>query len=267
LIRRAVLGSNIHIDVSDRGLTLLLSRLLGAFPEDEDARGDSEAWFRIRGSADCFAVAEGTRTLLDGGSAGEVTLALLTRINELVIDRYRGLAVHSGAVAIRDRVIAFPGPTGAGKSTFTVASVRTGFTYVSDEALCMRWADGVIDGYPRAIHLDTNALDLLGIKRPDAFESCPEAAIGPSEIGADLAADSLRLAEVVLLRRKPGPPAITPTARSQNLAELLRLSFNHYKAPAAALALLTGQVQRTRSWILNYSDPIEAAWLLKATFT
>ncbi|MEM7416186.1 MAG: hypothetical protein AAF389_11855 [Gemmatimonadota bacterium] len=60
------------------------------------------------------------------------------------------LFVHAGVVAWRDRAIAIPGRTLAGKSTLVLALARAGATYFSDEFAVID-ADGGILPYRRAL--------------------------------------------------------------------------------------------------------------------
>src|SRR5512136_1043844 len=73
-----------------------------------------------------------------------------------------GAAVHAGVVASAGAVVAFPGESGAGKSTITAACLVAGFDYVSDEALCIDVADGRVVAYPKPIALASSGWAMIG---------------------------------------------------------------------------------------------------------
>ena len=62
---------------------------------------------------------------------------LLALLNRTALAQCRSYAVHAGAVARSGAVTAFPAVSGAGKTTLTAACLRSGFDYVSDEALVL----------------------------------------------------------------------------------------------------------------------------------
>jgi hypothetical protein len=70
--------------------------------------------------------------------------------------------VHAGVVAAGGAAIAFPGPSGAGKTTLTVACLLAGLEYGSDEALCLDWETGAVLPYPRPLALTPAAAELAG---------------------------------------------------------------------------------------------------------
>jgi hypothetical protein len=68
-------------------------------------------------------------------------------VAEHAVDRY---VVHAGAVAVDGRAIVLPGATMAGKSTLTLALVRAGAAYLSDEFAVFD-GDGRVHPYARPI--------------------------------------------------------------------------------------------------------------------
>lgn len=60
---------------------------------------------------------------------------LLNQVLPLVLSRRRPLVLHAGAVSIHGGVVAFVGPTGAGKSTLVAACARLGADVVADDSL------------------------------------------------------------------------------------------------------------------------------------
>lgn len=68
------------------------------------------------------------------------------------IERYDYLMqIHAGVVGMGDACIAIPGAAGAGKSTLTIALIRAGFTYFSDEVALLEHGLNRIRPVPLAI--------------------------------------------------------------------------------------------------------------------
>lgn len=80
--------------------------------------------------------------------------------------RLRGAVVfHASAVAVDGRAVAFLGRSGAGKSTAAAACHAAGHTVASDDAVVVRWCDGVpvVPSGRRVLDVDAPALDALGL--------------------------------------------------------------------------------------------------------
>lgn len=76
---------------------------------------------------------------------------LIQVLDEKIVLHLTGLrAVHTGAVAWRERVLLFPGATHAGKSALVAEFLRRGATYFSDEYALFD-AEGQVHPYPRPL--------------------------------------------------------------------------------------------------------------------
>lgn len=198
-----------------------------------------------------------TRTASD---PAQLLAELAAALNAEAIASCRDLAVHAGVVALGDRAVAFPAMSGAGKSTLTAACLRAGLDYVSDEALVLSDA-GTVRPYPRPLALDGASLALLGLPAAGAAERLLTAA----DLDATTSSSpGLRLTHVVLLERRPGPPALTGLPRGEGAAALLRMAFNHYLDPQRALRVVAAAAGASRSWSLRLDRPDEAAAVLRA---
>lgn len=194
----------------------------------------------------------------------DATLAwLLVELNRAALDGYTGFAAHAGVVARGHRAIAFPARSGAGKTTLTAAAAVAGFSYVSDEALCVDFDTAAVVPYRRALVLSPWSRSAAGL---DAVEvqslGVGEIAIPPSRLGGEPPPSPLRLSDVVVMERRPGPPALVPAPRAEAMAWLLELSFNHYKRPAESFGLCATLARQACAWRLGLSDPADAAALL-----
>jgi hypothetical protein len=241
-----VLGSPFRIDCPGLALAGELSRLLAPFADPDGDR-----------AAEVIAASTVDRTL--------------TELNVAALGGADLLALHAGVVARTGRVVAFPGPSGIGKSTLTVACLRAGLEYGSDEALCLDWDTGAVTGYPRPLALTPDAARLAGVdltgvdltsdrtadRTGDPAEDA-EVIFTAADLGATIASGPLTLAHLVIPQRAT-ETALRPAPRSAVVAELLRRSFTSHKRPGEAFRLLHRTVTATACWWLDLADPITAA--------
>ena len=80
----------------------------------------------------------------------------------------RLVAVHAAAVAIHDRVLLVPGPTGVGKSRLCIAAAEEGAVVLSDEYALVDAESGLVRGWQRAVRLrrPDGGVDRLNLARP-----------------------------------------------------------------------------------------------------
>ena len=190
--------------------------------------------------------------------------SFLGAINRRAIEEMVYFGVHAGVVALGARTIALPAASGTGKSTLVAACLKAGYRYLSDEALCVDYSTGLVASYPKPLNLSPWSLEALDV----AFEPGSEGSktpIPPSELG-EIADTGRPLTDVIFAERTPGSPALTRLPTSEVMAGLLRYSFNHYKRPAEAFALVAAQARRCEGWALQYEDPHRAASLLQSAF-
>ena len=194
----------------------------------------------------------------------EVLDALLAEINRRAIGNMEYFGVHAGVVATGNRAIALPAPSGAGKSTLVAASVKAGFEYVSDEALCLDYASGSVIPYPKAFNLSRWSIEKLGLILPDNDPGSGRTKnpVSPDHLGGHIAGRPLELSAVVFSERRPGKPSLATIPPSEVMAGLLKYSFNHYRRPGDAFALTAKLAGLSRGWKLEYEDPGEAADLM-----
>ncbi len=146
--------------------------------------GDDEVWARFGESADGFVVEfpeTGAFVIARDARVVEVRLQpeapmvtarhlLLNQVLPLVLSRLRPLVLHAGAVAVDGAVVAFVGPTGAGKSTLVAACARLGAEVMADDSLVLYPEAGgwrAIPSYP-AVRLWESAMDHVGWDVADA---------------------------------------------------------------------------------------------------
>jgi Coenzyme PQQ synthesis protein D (PqqD) len=95
----------------------------------------------------------------------------LSGLNRLASARSGGrLLVHGGAVERDGRVVVITGASGRGKSTLTAALVQRGFGYLTDEIVVIG-RGGQVEPYPKALEIDVDGLDRLGLQDDKQYES------------------------------------------------------------------------------------------------
>lgn len=259
----SLLSTRFRVQCETAEVAARLHRLLGLFATSPGpVRGrrhfalasDGEDGGECRLLGDC-------QFLLGSSTWQPLVGALITELNREALEGCDQLAVHAGAVLGSGGVIAFPAPSGAGKSTLTAACVGVGFDYVSDEALCVTYDTGSVIPYPKPLALSRWSRRELGLSALDEGEQ-DEVMIAPDEVGTVAPRHDHRLGHVVLLDRRPGAPLLEEAPRSEAMATLLRMSFNHYKHPGQAVHLASRLANGARAWRLAYDEPLAAAALL-----
>lgn len=100
----------------------------------------------------------------DGGDAGAGAPAeqRFARVFEALLDRVSGFAVlHAGAVAHAGRAWLLAGPSGAGKTTLSLALLERGFPLLSDDFAPLELATGLVHPFPKS----------LGVREGPGFET------------------------------------------------------------------------------------------------
>jgi len=255
-----VLGVPIAITCDDAAVAEDVDRLLGAFVAPTSTHDVLSRYRLTRAGSGDHMLLCGCQILARSPSQDAVMSELVRQVNNEVLRAFTGFAVHAGVVAAGRSAIAFPAASGVGKSTLTAACLSRGCSYVSDEALCIDFDTAHVIPYPKPISLSVSSMDLLGL--PGCVGS--ETLVTASELGAATVAGPTQLRHVVEIVRLGDRARLVPVSRSAGLAALLRYSFNHYKRPAAAFALVGRLAADFHAWRLECGSPDEAADALLA---
>jgi hypothetical protein len=253
-----VLGTPLQV-IAPPEVTELLAELLNPFLTSSDAAPTMT--FELAKTAGEYRLIRDVGPVATRPSLNELIDLFLAELNGAAIDAYDQLAIHAGVVRLRDRTIAFPAESGRGKTTLTAACLDRGFTYISDEALCIRLDDLSVDPYPRPLALSNWSRVALGLDPNLGGNSLPLTA---AALGASVESAGPPLTDVVLptFGDSGDAPRLVATSRSDVMARLLELSFNHYKFGREAFRVASELARRTRAWQLSYGEPRRAAELL-----
>lgn len=192
-----------------------------------------------------------------------VTSAVLAAVNLTAVQSTRLLAVHAAVLAQGERVLVLPAASGTGKSTLTACLLSRNWSYVSDEALCLRWDDGALVPYPRPVALSGWSASTAGVHGLSGHDGKSDEQILTAR-GCNWSVERHPgpVTDVVLLARNDRLPSLADVTRQGVVVELLRRSFSHFLDPARALTLLSAVAMGARCRQLNLGDPRAAAALL-----
>jgi hypothetical protein len=258
----AWLGTTFRIRCEDGGLSEQVDHLFGATKVKPGKPRPSIA-YEVRGLSGRFELYRGRDRASAAGDGAYVVERLLSEINLRALAAFTGFATHAGVVARGDTAVVLPATSGGGKSTLTAACILQGFDYVSDEALCLRFDDASLVPYPRPIALSSWSRGQLGIGEVSKSEE-GDAYVAATDLGGHVAAGKLQVGHVVLFELRVGEPELTVASRSEVLASLIRLSFNHYKRPRRSFEIAEEIASACSAWKLSCGDPLASAELLRS---
>ena len=199
------------------------------------------------------------RKLSKESSPQDTLSALAAAINNSAINLCDQFAVHSGVVSWDGGVAVLPAPSGGGKSTLTASLIKSGFAYMSDEALVLR-EDGTTISYAKPLALSEWSSNILGIPS-DAAETLLTA----EDLGGEVDLGGRHVSDIILSEISSDPARMDPLPGSDGLIALIQYSFNHYKNPREAWRISSRVASNARVWRLEYQDPLDAAELISST--
>ena len=186
----------------------------------------------------------------------------LVELTRLGIDHSPLLCIHAGVVSGPDGLVVIPGQSGLGKTTLVAALVRSGFGYVSDEALAIDRSTGDATAFPRPLSVNADVWQLFANEAGDPPEAGHEGLIAATALGRVDAAGG-RVSDILLARR-PAAPMLEQTRRGDAVTALLRHSFNHFVDAPASFRAAVAVVRGARVWQACYTDAPDLAAQLAA---
>lgn len=259
--RYEVLDTSVSVSVTDPALQPWIADPLAAFPTSTtDGPPDLEL---IGGTRPALRILGGDPVT---GDLPRLLGRVHQEFNRLAIERTSWFAVHAGVVGRDHLTVAFPAPSGGGKSTVTAAALTVGWAYGTDEALVFD-DDLTVVPYPRPLGLSAASRRLLDLPTPPPFEGNGEAPLHAGTVGSGGRLERGRsLTDVVILSHRPCcDTEIEEISPAEVAAGLLRHSFNHYRNPLRAYQTTATVAAQARGWKLSFADAREAVAALEAT--
>ena len=153
---------------------------------------------------------------------------------------------HAGGVE-RDGVgFVFPARMESGKTTLTAGLVRTGFRYLTDEAVAFDWETGEIEPFPKPLSIDEGSWFLFPeiVPEPAPGETGPPVTqwqVPPEAIRAGSTGGPCRARFVVFPEYEAAAEtALQPMSRADAIVELAKNTFHFKDHARRALDVLAG---------------------------
>jgi hypothetical protein len=214
---------------------------------------------------------------LDGNLIGETATpgglvhSTLWDVHKQAVASVRRLvAVHAGAVAWREKGVVLPGATGSGKTTLVAGLIRTGFSYLSDEAALIDPRDGRLHPFPKSLTLRPESVRLL----PEVMERLAPELAWTTRLRYHLSADALRrdaLGGPCVVRYVITPTyargselRLEPVSRAEALVTLSRNAFNMDLFGRTGVAVLADVVREAACFVLRVGDLESAVSAVRA---
>lgn len=192
---------------------------------------DGRCRLGVRDTAAYLIDALGSHVTVDpapGVEAADVRLYLLGRVFAILCYRRGLLPLHASAVRIGDRVVAFSGVSGVGKSTLAAALVARGHAIVADDVTAVDVSSGSAMARPAFPCLRLSRASIVGLAMK-APSSAYETVYAKRPYAVSVFAESpAPLGGIYLLRRVPSAaaPRIEPVG---GLAAAMALSKAVYR--------------------------------------
>ncbi len=266
-----MLGTRFRVETSEPGIIDGVAGLLRPFRKDDSLPVRARHTYRlvnaerVEGRSNGFLVYRDCSAVSSGNDHAELIGSLFTSLNRAAVEGCEHFAAHAGVVAFNGRAVAFPAESGQGKSTLTAAALRSGFDYLSDEAICVDIETGGLVPYPKPIGLSPWSRQAVGVVEGDLTFAADsgEGFVTAEQLGAAIAGSGSTLSDIVIAEYGQKPTTLSEVPGSEAMHTLLKMSFNHYKFGAESFYLASRLANGSRAWRLSYDDPLEAGRLLR----
>ena len=190
---------------------------------------------------------------------GRAASTVVHAITRQMIEASEALGLHAGGVVRHGIGVALPAHMESGKSTLTAGLVRSGFDYLSDEAVLLDWETHRVIPFPKPISLDPGSWHLFPELEPqaplppgykDAQWHVPASAIRPDSV-----AGPCRIRYFVFPRYAAGATTrLTPLRRAEATIELAKNTFRFNERPRHSLDALAAEVGDAECFQLDIGD-------------
>ena len=180
--------------------------------------------------------------------------------------------LHSGAVA-RDRAgVLLPGASGSGKSSLTLALLREGYRYLSDELGAVDLTTGELHPFPMPIGIkDTCIFPELSQRQdfwigPEPGENVGEEPVWyvhPEDVVPDCIGSPVPICYIIFPKYHPGTaPRLETLGAGQAMEQLLQNSVNFRRFGSIGFDLLAEMVKEAECLSLSFNDLDQATKLI-----
>ncbi len=204
-----------------------------------------------------------------GRRAHDLVPPLAWHINRVVIDRSasRHHLMHASAVTRAGQTVVLPADMESGKTTTAAGLLRAGYGYVTDEAVAVDTATGLVHPFPKRLSVDPGSWPLF----PDLASryDVPGARqwqVNPTDLGAAVATRPVAAPAVIVFPRYvPGATTeVVPIGKAEAAYELARMTFHFAQAPGRNLRSAARMADRATVARLRIGDLEEAVATIDA---
>jgi hypothetical protein len=223
-----------------------LAPLVAPFRASAPMGVHDESRYEIRSDCDeprqPYTLFYGGEELSRGRAARDFAQILTWHVNQSVIaasvDRY--VLLHASAATRAGITVILPADMESGKTTTVAGLLRAGFEYVTDEAVAIDPATGMVTPFPKTLSLDPGSWPLFPECRPGSAERLEQWHVTPQQLGAQAASSGVAPPRVVVFPRYvPGSETLLlPLSKGDAVHELARMTFAFAKHPVRNLSTL-----------------------------
>jgi HprK-related kinase A len=263
------LGHRFSIEVPDPALAAYLAGILGHL--HENGRASHRYGIDDEGSGDGCVVRFDDTELLSGVSPDLALAHLLWHVNRQAVDSATDhLLLHASAAERDGHAVICPAPMESGKTTLIAGLVRSGWRYLTDEAVAIDPSTGLVQPYPKPLSVDPGSFGVLADLEP-ALDAGAARWLGtqwhldPRAVGLPALGEPSRPALVVTPRYEPGcETTLEALDRADALVLLCENSFNLKRFGTAGFRALARTVCACLCYRLRMSDLDTAVTLVDA---
>jgi hypothetical protein len=185
------------------------------------------------------------RVALEGLGPYEPFLHFTWDVNRQALGCGRGyVMVHAAAAALGQSGILLPARMDAGKTTLVAGLLKSGFSYLSDEAAVIDPRSLKVLPFPKPLSIDEGSFGVLSALQPEVDGSVKpfvesQWQVSPLAIRKDSLSGTVSPRVIVFPRYEPGcKTTIQEVGRQEALLELLRHTFNFHELGRRNLEVL-----------------------------
>ena len=239
--------------------TVQHSRPVDIFVDEDDVDTDPPVYSYFRGS----------KLVHKHTDIGQVLREAIWDLHASVPQTARDfLFLHAGVVSRRGRALLLPAWMDCGKSSLTVALMRAGWDYLSDELAPIDPVTRRVYPFPKLIGLDADGVHLFpGLEerlgdRNGLSSELTERYVRPGDVDSHVA-DPSQVAWLIFPTSDFGGPArLTPLPTAGAVEAMAKNSLNLFRYEDRGVALLAKVANEARAFTISGGSPAERAKLI-----
>ena len=268
----------LELDFAVRCTDPVLGGYLGHVLSPFEADGEPREWWSIAPHRDDHELLElwiGDEISGRRRAGHPIVEHVLWRVNREAIHRSRSrfVLLHASA-AVRDgRAVAFPAAMESGKTTLVAGLVRSGFEYLTDEAVAIDPDTLLVHPFPKALSIDPGSWQVLADLRPELDEAAQPFAetqwhVPVGDIRSGATAGPAPIEHFVFPRYDPTRPTeLTAMPRSEAFLAAAENAFNLRDDGRRGFHALAESIRRAECHRLSVRDLDDACDLVAGLVT